>query len=380
MKEFKEACSREGVPPRLKSSVRLLFELLDDGTEKAAGAVGSLCAREVAFIDTWQIPPWMWEEPDFGAAEFFREALLARYKNPIIAWRKVLDLNSDMRVNYYEFTGACKKLAKSGMLEAHPPSGLSSLFCALDHSRSGWLSFREWDKTSYRLLARFALWTRKEHGKAIILVKAWEDEPDKGLSIETFERICHNAGLGMSPRETDTLFEGLSLKEVARKVRSDRVVKAGKITVSKMAFLDKWDIEGQIHEELAWERIARQHHSGAVTPSPLARTLSAANLLLPGSGPGSPRVQLHRQSSSVTRDLQRQKSLSQRPESPRGSASLRLPSKELTRQTSSSAIRAESPRFKDMVAKTIRSPSRSPAKTPELQSCTPTKDLLQPRD
>jgi len=174
--------------------------------------------------------------------------------NPLVAWRKVFDKAGSMRVNYNEFAALCRRLAEKGMTEAVPSRGVPALYCALDTCRSGWISFRHWDERSYSLLSRFAQWARETFRCVSKCVTAWEKSKGKGIDLRGFSRGIEP--LGFSEEDCNLLFVGLSFEKVAFDEDAERF-RGGKISLDEIAFLDSWDCERQLEEELAWEEIAR---------------------------------------------------------------------------------------------------------------------------
>merc|ERR1712176_135505 len=100
---------------------------------------GSITEDELHFLDVWKPPAYLWGKPNYHAKQAFQNAILKRHAdNPLLAWRKVLDTDGSMRVNYDEFALACRQLSQHGCTEAAPSCGLTSLYVGFDDDHSGW--------------------------------------------------------------------------------------------------------------------------------------------------------------------------------------------------------------------------------------------------
>jgi len=248
--EFVAGCKREGIPESLKSCLRTVFHWLDD--KHQTEHLGLIVESELEFLHNWLCPAYLWEEPDDQGLTSFREAVLARYRqNPLVAWRMLFDRDGSMKVNYLEFVAGCRRLAKDGVAAAMPPQGVAALFCALDRNRGGWISLRLWDPPSYRLLSKFAVWARDTFGKVSGCVAAWEKQKGTGISLSGF--CLGITPLGFCEDDMDLLFEGLSLEKLSWDGHKRT---GGTIASNQISFLDSWQVEVQLEEELAWERLA----------------------------------------------------------------------------------------------------------------------------
>lgn len=238
-REFERGCSKERLPPAVKDSLKQIFQLLDNAGNKATK--GNITVEEIAFLESWKCPPYLWQEPDHAAKEQFVSELIARHRsNPLLAWRKALDKDGSMKVTYDEFVTNCKEIAQSGVASAAPSTGLPALYCAFDTDRSGWFTFRDWDEPAFRTLAAFSRRVAGEFGRPSGCVKAWEKEKGAGVGLGAFNR--HTEALGLSAEDRDVLFEGLSLE----KVSFDSGAKKGKISHQELVFLDSWEFSDDL--------------------------------------------------------------------------------------------------------------------------------------
>jgi Ca2+-binding EF-hand superfamily protein len=248
-KEFLHACERYGMWQRLKEIVHTLFVMLDDGSHRSG--LGEITETELDFLERWRCPAYLWAEPDFVAKrEFWKQLLSCNKDNPLIAWRKALDKDGNMKVEHSEFYKAIIKFIRSSVKGNHSSSSsvlaiVNRVYITFDPHRSGYISLRRWDSHVYKLLVNFTHWARGEFGKVSASVQALEYETGQGISLGAFR--TGTKSLGMSEEDLRVLFSGLSLEGIAKK--------AGKISVEELYFLDKWDPDKMLEDELAWERM-----------------------------------------------------------------------------------------------------------------------------
>lgn len=270
-KEFLHACERFGMWPKLKDIVHTLFVMLDDGGRKED--IGEITESELEFLERWKCPPYLWAEPDFDAKrQFLKQLLLRNKESPLIAWRKALDKDGNMKVSYGEFYLACVKLIRSGAMADNRNNFelVNRLYVSFDPHRCGYISLRRWDKRVYQLLVNFTLWARREFGKVSSAVPTWEREcslPGHGIALGMFRSGTQS--LGMTEEELRLLFSGLSLEGIA--------LKHGRISFEELLFLDNWDPEKMLQEELAWEKMVGSRFSSAGGHAPPKRFAAAVH-------------------------------------------------------------------------------------------------------
>merc|ERR1712232_591035 len=164
--------------------------------------------NELAFLDVWKPPPYLWEEPDHAAAQALRKVMLRKYNdNLFLAWRRVLDKDSSMKVNYTEFNASMKELSRAGLKEASP-SSLTALYVAFDSDRSGWFTLKNWDEESHDLLVQFLAFVKKglpADKKIIDFFRGLEDHADHTVNLSAFRKATKGSGL----QDRDAIFEGL---------------------------------------------------------------------------------------------------------------------------------------------------------------------------
>jgi len=249
LQEFAQACQSHGMPQQQRDSIQKLFMLIDNCDRKAD--VGTITEAELGFLDVWKCPAYLWVEADHRAKNAFVIAMLNENgQNMFLAWRRALDKDGSMRVGFEEFTTACRVLARAGMAEAWPRNGIDGLYASLDHDRSGWFTLRDWDPDCHRLVFDFCKWVKQHYKKATEWVRLEEARGmEPGLSLNTFRRCVKS--MEMTEDEEETLFEGLSLAPIEKKGK-------GRICAADVTFLDKWDPDQELADDVAWEKMADQ--------------------------------------------------------------------------------------------------------------------------
>lgn len=240
--EFSNGLKRLGFTTFVNTCLRTLFDLIDDPGDETSKRC--ITVEEIAFLDVWECPEYLWSAPDHAAKEKFLESIITRYhKNPLLAWRKALDTDSSMRVSYYEFLKAYRLMSQNSLLPAS--NSVPELFRALDISNTGWLSLRDFDEPTYHSLIRFSKWATEAFGKVHLLCKNLAGAEDEGkVKFKIFRKVMKEA-LGLDNDEAWKLFEGLSMESK----------KSGAIAPDELFFLDRWDYKAEYEEELAWEKM-----------------------------------------------------------------------------------------------------------------------------
>jgi len=254
-KEFLTACERFSMWQRLKDIVHTLFLMLDDGSNKDSR--GEITEEELDFLVRWKCPPYLWTEPDYSAKKLFWKQLLSQYRdNSLVAWRKAVDADGNMKVPYADFYKACAKLLRSGALskssgfDPHRSGNslelVNKVYTTFDPHRSGYINLRRWDYRSYELLMKFTLWARGECGKVSDFVMTFQPEAGAGVSLGAFRTAT--LSLGMNEDDSRFLYAGLSLAGGAS-------FKASRISKEMLVFLDSWDPEKMQQDDKAWEKM-----------------------------------------------------------------------------------------------------------------------------
>lgn len=264
MQEFADGCQAADFPASLKNSVQALFDVMDDSKGQGKALI---TADEMAFLDAWKCPEYLWVHPDEKAKKAFEEALIARHgHNYIIAWRKALDKDHNWRVTFPEFIATCKRLAKLGIPQAAPANGAAALFCAFDHHRRGWFTLHDWHEDSWNLLYKFNEWVHREFTKMADFYKSCDVHAvASGVSLGNFR--AHTRDLDCSSEEKEYLFEGLSLQTEAWSEEKHRYAH-GTMSKGELLFLDQWHAEEDEREANAWDEQFR-----SATPSAASEDL-----------------------------------------------------------------------------------------------------------
>eukprot|EP00928_Gymnodinium_smaydae_P020606 TRINITY_DN17967_c0_g1_i1.p1 TRINITY_DN17967_c0_g1~~TRINITY_DN17967_c0_g1_i1.p1 ORF type:complete len:612 (-),score=93.21 TRINITY_DN17967_c0_g1_i1:174-2009(-) len=258
--EFDKVCTEKGLHSRLQGSIESLYKLFD---VDAKGTGGAATVDDFLLLDAWKPPEYLWAEPNVQAREKFQAELFRRYNhNPIMAWRRALDTDSSMRVNYDEFAAACRKLNRAGFDCARLAGGIGRLFTAYDVERNGYFSLRDFDGNAFRLLAMFSVWVFRQSDRVSNWIRSLEETPNEGVSLTAFRQAVKS--MALDTEDMEQLFEGLSLEKVSR---GAGVTKAGRITVQEAIFLDRWNPAQDCGDDECWSRIL-----AAVRSPPLTQT------------------------------------------------------------------------------------------------------------
>lgn len=251
--EFRQCCISEGLPKSLHSSLGTLFQLVDDPQD--ASSRGTITETELQFLEVWQPPIYLREKASMPALQKFRKALVDRhYGNALVAWRLSLDKDHSMKVSYEEFTIACRALTASGIAEASPACGVASLYCAIDHDRSGWFTLRDWDKHMHRCLSAVVEWATRKFGKVSDFIRAAETEQNKGIEFVQWKNELRD-GLGFNRMESLELFEGLARRRDCKAFDENHE----RLFAHDVLYLDRWKPAQELQEDKAWERMTMRH-------------------------------------------------------------------------------------------------------------------------
>lgn len=223
--EFCNACVKYGF---MNEKLKLVFQCLD-----LAGK-GIVKSDEVRWLDKWDPPQYLYFKADEEAWLKLKAGLLRRYRgNPITAWRKCLDRDSSMRVNWTEFQNACRRLKTDLCVPA--------MWRALDANISGWVSIKEFDETAFHLVAGFKLWARSKFKTMAKMMEALDDSKSGDLTWREFHsaftRLASVDGVDLTLSELEMLFQGLDIDGQRR------------IALDELIFLEEWDLELDLEEE-----------------------------------------------------------------------------------------------------------------------------------
>lgn len=261
-KEFEEGCSKYELPESLNGAIQTLFGFLQQAD--TVSKKGMIYQDDLNFIDNWRPPAYLLQDPDFEAWRKFKNAIVEKHGgNAWLAWRRCLDRDSSMRVNYEEFVLQCQVLKKKGYAEAAPANGVAAMYVAFDRDQSGWFTLKDWDETANELLTTFAQYCRREFGTMANFWKNAEKQkaddgeasPNRGgsngLSFRDFSQLLKTTGL--SPSQRLQIFEGL--QSPVKKSPSD----AGRLKLADVGFLSAWDPDKDAADDDVWGNLQKKY-------------------------------------------------------------------------------------------------------------------------
>jgi Ca2+-binding EF-hand superfamily protein len=229
--EFCSACNKYGFE---SERLRLIYQSLD------IEANGRLNANMIKWLDKWDPPGYLYGDADQPAYARFKEILLGRFKdNAILAWRKGLDKDSSMRVNWAEFQTACRRL------KAVSAAQVPGIWRILDTYLCGYVSIDQFDHRAFELLGGFRLWVLKNFGTMIGLMQALDDgkEEDRIISLSLKEfaagmiEIAERQSLPLTADDVEYLYNGLDLDG------------QGLISPDELLFLETWEMDIDLNNE-----------------------------------------------------------------------------------------------------------------------------------
>eukprot|EP00927_Polykrikos_kofoidii_P073712 TRINITY_DN69728_c0_g1_i1.p1 TRINITY_DN69728_c0_g1~~TRINITY_DN69728_c0_g1_i1.p1 ORF type:complete len:611 (-),score=92.15 TRINITY_DN69728_c0_g1_i1:538-2370(-) len=236
LEEFSSGCQRNGFSH--DEELYLLFNFL--GKERNA----QLQTSSFTFLDSWECPEYFCVAADPQGTQTFKEVLMHRHKyNGLRAWRKALDKDGSMRVNWLEF-----KKSGEQLLERYPKEFANVNFAAvwrhLDRCLIGYVCLDDFDPEGFRLLSMFVSWATEAHGsvsRAFKFLTKDASNADKGLGRGKLARALTGSGYcELSEEDAEKLFDGLNLEE------GDR------IQYSELRFLERWSPSAEAEERRGW--------------------------------------------------------------------------------------------------------------------------------
>ncbi|CAK0794051.1 unnamed protein product [Prorocentrum cordatum] len=159
-----------------KYDAPLVFDLVD--WEEA----GSLCLRDLRFMDVWVPEVWLAEQPDSEAAEDFKRALLQHHGGSVVrAWRVGLDRDGTGLATYKEFKLAAQKIGFEG--------NVPGAFLALDSDFSGCIGLDELNPDAANELRRFRHWAHQMFGCVVMAFEVLDEDRSDSVSRKEFRRV-----------------------------------------------------------------------------------------------------------------------------------------------------------------------------------------------
>jgi hypothetical protein len=215
--------------------------------------LGSICSKDVIFLDRWNPPPYLFTRPDVAGLENFKHALKSMFTSLLRAWRQLLDRDGTMRVSWDEFCETCRVLQKKSAISGLPKNEAqrAGLWRALDEDCGGWISLREFDQESFDAISTFKVWAGKTHGASATAFQALTHNSAGKLSEAELEK-CHIEKFNMR-----LFIQGLNLSnnisvqswldDKGRKQSMDVPF----LVEKDVRFLDKWDLDWEEQESAA---------------------------------------------------------------------------------------------------------------------------------
>lgn len=258
LKEFWAACETHGL--QSLDAVRTIFQM--NGFHEKSFDKGSIELKNIVYLDSWDSREYLMVPPDDQALYRWKSELLRRYDgNALQAWRKVIDKDASMRVNFLEFSGACKVLQKNLPETINIPG----VWRALDENLSDWVSLREFDEESYTRLTKFRERAQKQCDSCqkFIANMIAEGDEKQGVSRRRFVKemlACKEHQRKLERRGTleDKIIESELTKDTYKWLFAALDIDGqGFISPHEVLFVDNWKVEEEVAEEEAWAQIAQ---------------------------------------------------------------------------------------------------------------------------
>mmetsp|Transcript_24436 Transcript_24436/g.56635 ORF Transcript_24436/g.56635 Transcript_24436/m.56635 type:complete len:755 (-) Transcript_24436:35-2299(-) len=236
-----------------------LFQYLD------RQGLGVLTVHSLAFLDRWQLPPYMYYQPDFTASRVIKDKLLELHQHPLIAWRK-MDKDGSMRISYDEFRSYWVDLLTNNKAIAAQAGNLprsegdvAAAWRSMDKECSGYIQLRDWDMPSHSHLSAFKRWADRTHGSVVAAFRAL-DVGGNGITSNcklslTELKKCTKGPDGCKA-DVEFLFNGLDVSN------------AWSLSENDVKFLDGWDLAWEEWQEEASATKRRLSVSPATFPKP----------------------------------------------------------------------------------------------------------------
>eukprot|EP00411_Alexandrium_monilatum_P047372 CAMPEP_0175451282 /NCGR_PEP_ID=MMETSP0095-20121207/62811_1 /TAXON_ID=311494 /ORGANISM="Alexandrium monilatum, Strain CCMP3105" /LENGTH=208 /DNA_ID=CAMNT_0016751793 /DNA_START=90 /DNA_END=713 /DNA_ORIENTATION=+ len=190
----------------------MLFHGLDWNGKK------SIIQEDLLFLDRWKPLPFLCVAANEQAKDDMKAKLLEHYGSYLKAWRRLLDKDSSNHCNWFEFEHACTSLGFQG--------DVAGAWRALDTDFSGYITLREIDPASSKVLHEFKRWADDEFGGLAGLFSVFDNDGSKEITHHEFRRSCRIYGyMGSSSAVFWALDAGRN----------------GSLCLGELGFLDKWN-------------------------------------------------------------------------------------------------------------------------------------------
>lgn len=174
--QFAQECERLGFAQRGKIMAKLL-----DWEDKRF-----VVEEDLSVLDAWRAPEYLVATANKQAAEDFKNHLLHRYGHLLKAWRSTLDKDNSNCCNWHEFQDAAKHARHTG--------DIAGAWLALDEDLSGYISLKELDPNTHKILMDFKQWADDEFGGVRSAFRVMDTDNSSELTYAEFRRACTNYG------------------------------------------------------------------------------------------------------------------------------------------------------------------------------------------
>lgn len=184
---------------------------------------GLVTQRDLSWLDKWDPPEWLVEEPSEQAATELKRLMLQKYGSLLRAWRLLLDTDSTNEVCWMEFVLACKAIRFCG--------NVGGAWRWFDQDAGGSISLKEFDPKTADLLTSFKVWAERWNGSVENLFKSVDADGSGTISLTELRRVCNRLQWEGDVRD---LFDTISLAV------SQDGTKMREIRLQDVVFLDNW--------------------------------------------------------------------------------------------------------------------------------------------
>lgn len=206
--QWKIACQTAG----FEGDAGRLFDLLDWERN------GRITVQELSCLDKWSSPAeYLLADPNYRAAQRFRDALQKKYKHFVKAWCNGVDQSGVGKVTWLDFKRSAEK--------CHFKDDVAGAWVALDEDGSGSITLKEIDPEAAGSLANFRCWAHDEFGSVYLAFEALDKDGSGTLRLREFIRGLQSHGFKGDPV---TLFHSLDFDDSAE------------LSAAEVAFLDEW--------------------------------------------------------------------------------------------------------------------------------------------
>eukprot|EP00746_Dinoflagellata_sp_MGD_P164296 gnl/MRDRNA2_/MRDRNA2_92849_c0_seq1.p1 gnl/MRDRNA2_/MRDRNA2_92849_c0~~gnl/MRDRNA2_/MRDRNA2_92849_c0_seq1.p1 ORF type:complete len:654 (+),score=125.25 gnl/MRDRNA2_/MRDRNA2_92849_c0_seq1:109-2070(+) len=266
MSEFRAGCKKHGLEN--EDMIDVVFEMY--GETKRRGRQREITVDVLKTLEKWDVTEFFLTEPDHESFNKLKYELLQRHNgNALSAWRREIDRDGSMRLNYLEFHQLVKKFQNKKIVEEQ--FNTAGVWRAMDDNMSDWVSAKEFDNKAYQLVMDFKKTATARFGSCQKFLQQIEKQP---VDLSTFQKnmwalgVCKN----MSVKED---YEDEALARVSTKAADDFFVHeefyedsqqlfegldvdgSGALTAPDVRCVDLWDAEEDEAEENAWHSIVQ---------------------------------------------------------------------------------------------------------------------------